>query len=117
MYGQVIASNPLREVYISPLISILDQISTCFLTTTVSLPKPLPLLTGLATLYIEKKQDARAIKLLTHLDSLIRSMEDEGQTIALASWSKSSEREGLSTSIDAFLKRKKGTAEEVCLYY
>ncbi|KAK5625112.1 hypothetical protein RRF57_000828 [Xylaria bambusicola] len=115
IYGHVIASNPLQEVYISPLAATLIQISSCFLTTAVSLPKPLSLLTSLATLCLEKKQDARAVKLLTHLDSLIRSMEDEGQTSALASWRNSNEREALSTLIGTLWGGKITTAEEVCL--
>ncbi|KAM0295064.1 hypothetical protein ACHAPM_011125 [Fusarium culmorum] len=49
VYGHVVASNPLEEIYISPIGATLEQIQSHFPGSKVSLPDPLTLLTGLAT--------------------------------------------------------------------
>ncbi|KAI6762305.1 hypothetical protein HG531_002858 [Fusarium graminearum] len=49
VYGHVVASNPLGEIYISPIGATLEQIQSHFPGFKVSLPDPLTLLTGLAT--------------------------------------------------------------------
>ncbi|EYB24177.1 hypothetical protein FG05_11657 [Fusarium graminearum] len=49
VYGHVVASNPLGEIYISPIGATLEQIQSHFPGSKVSLPDPLTLLTGLAT--------------------------------------------------------------------
>ncbi|KAI2611813.1 hypothetical protein GGR54DRAFT_339940 [Hypoxylon sp. NC1633] len=51
IYGHVIGSNPLGEIYISPLSSTLEQIKGFFPTHMVSLPDPRPLMAKLATHY------------------------------------------------------------------
>ncbi|CAG1959567.1 unnamed protein product [Fusarium graminearum] len=49
VYGHVVASNPLGEIYISPIGATLEQIQSHFPGSKVSLPDPLTILTGLAT--------------------------------------------------------------------
>lgn len=53
IYGHVVASNPLGEAYVVPLVAILAQIKEFFKTDDVSLPEPLPLLSRLTSFYFE----------------------------------------------------------------
>ncbi|CZT44162.1 uncharacterized protein RSE6_04296 [Rhynchosporium secalis] len=60
IYGHVIASNPLGEGYVVPLIATMGQIKEFFGTDDVSLPQPLPLLSRLTTFYFETLQRQNA---------------------------------------------------------
>ena len=51
IYGHVVASNLLGEVYVVPLVATLGQIKEFFRTDDVSLPEPLPLLSRLTEFY------------------------------------------------------------------
>lgn len=71
VYGHVVASNPLGEIYISPIGATLEQIQSHFPGSKVSLPDPLTLLTGLATFGHETI--GSTFQLLTYLDQLLQS--------------------------------------------
>ncbi|XMA13369.1 hypothetical protein WAI453_006160 [Rhynchosporium graminicola] len=60
IYGHVIASNPLGEGYVVPLIATMGQIKEFFGTDDASLPQPLPLLSRLTTFYFETLQRQNA---------------------------------------------------------
>ncbi|KAI1170937.1 hypothetical protein F4777DRAFT_567510 [Nemania sp. FL0916] len=100
VYGHVIASNPLGEVYISPLFSILHQIKSSFQNASVQFPEPIPLLARQASFFLETKQDNRADESLSLLHGLIQSTEVKGQMAQLRSWEASIEREILANSVD-----------------
>ncbi|KAI1204836.1 uncharacterized protein F4807DRAFT_445236 [Annulohypoxylon truncatum] len=65
IYGHVIGSNPLGEIYVSPLSLTLKQIENFFPELEVSLPEPMPLLAKSADHYM---QTLRAIETKTFPD-------------------------------------------------
>lgn len=85
VFGHVVGSNPLGEVYISPLESTMSQIMGLLETTHVSLAEPLPLLSGLATDHL-RGEDDYAFELLTYLDSLIQTTQQTSDWSSLESW-------------------------------
>lgn len=85
MYGHVVGSNPLGEVYVSPLESTMNQIMGLLETTHVSLPEPLPLLSGLVAHNLGKGDDY-AFELLSYLDGLIQTTQQTSDWSALESW-------------------------------
>ncbi|RSL89325.1 hypothetical protein CEP51_001272 [Fusarium floridanum] len=85
VFGHVVGSNPLGEVYVSPLEFTMNQIMDLMKTTHVSLPEPLQLLSGLATYYLEKGDDY-AFELLTYLDTLIQTTEQTLDRFFPESW-------------------------------
>ncbi|KAF5532738.1 ankyrin repeat domain-containing protein [Fusarium phyllophilum] len=103
VYGHVVASNPLGEICISPIGATLEQIQSNFPGSNVSLPDPLTLLTGLATFGHETI--GSTFQLLTYLDQLLQSKEDEQSWSSLLSWSVSNERKGLLELIDVVVGR------------
>ncbi|KAL2062848.1 hypothetical protein VTL71DRAFT_5920 [Oculimacula yallundae] len=60
VYGHVIASNPLGEAYVVPLVATLGQIKGFFKVDDVSLPEPLPLLSRLTGFYFKTAQEHSA---------------------------------------------------------
>ncbi|KAF5715467.1 ph domain-containing protein [Fusarium mundagurra] len=85
VFGHVVASNPLGEVYVSPLGATMSQIAGLLETTHVSLPEPLPLLTGLAS-YHFRKEDEYAFELLKYLDDCIQTTQQTSDWSSLESW-------------------------------
>lgn len=51
IYGHVVGSNPIGEVYVSPYSAIIDQIRTKFQTSTVTIPDPITTLSSLIQCY------------------------------------------------------------------
>ncbi|RSM09304.1 hypothetical protein CEP52_004155 [Fusarium oligoseptatum] len=91
VFGHVVGSNPLGEVYVSPLKATMNQIMGLMKTTNVSLPEPLPLLSGLATYHLEKGDDY-AFELLTYLDTLIQTTQQTPEWSSSESWALFSQR-------------------------
>ncbi|KAI8675927.1 PH-9 domain-containing protein [Fusarium keratoplasticum] len=85
VFGHVVGSNPLGEVYVSPLEATMNQIMGLLETTHVSLPEPLPLLSGLATYHLRKGDDY-AFELLNYLDGLIQTSQQTSDWSSLESW-------------------------------
>lgn len=94
VYGHVIGSNPLGDVYVSPLMTTINQIMGLLSTTHVALPEPLPLLTGLTTHHLRNNHDF-AFQLLKHLDNLIQTMQQVQDWSSLQSWSLCYQRDEL----------------------
>ncbi|KLP12055.1 uncharacterized protein FFB20_09249 [Fusarium fujikuroi] len=85
VFGHIVASNPLGEVYVSPLGATMSQIAGLLATTHVSLPEPLPLLTGLASYHLGKEDDY-AFELLKYLDECIQATQQTSDWSSLESW-------------------------------
>ena len=85
VFGHVVGSNPLGEVHVSPLEATMNQIMGLLETTHVSLPEPLPLLSGLATYHLGKGDDY-AFELLSYLDDLIQTSQQTLDWSSLESW-------------------------------
>ncbi len=47
MYGHVVASNPIGEVYVSPLATTMEEIKQSYPSLAVSLPRPAPMIQNL----------------------------------------------------------------------
>ncbi|RSL58806.1 hypothetical protein CEP54_007564 [Fusarium duplospermum] len=99
VFGHVVASNPLREVYVSPLEATMNQIMGFLETTHVSLPEPLPLLSGLAAHHLRKGDDY-AFELLNYLDDLLQTTARTPDMSLIDSWSLSNRRAVLSRAVD-----------------
>jgi hypothetical protein len=99
-----VASNPLGEIYISPMGATLEQVQSHFPRSKVSLPDPLTLLTGLASFGHETISST--FQLLTYLDQLLHSKENKQNWSSLLSWSVSNERKELLDLIDADVGRQ-----------
>ncbi|KAF5595320.1 PH domain-containing protein [Fusarium pseudocircinatum] len=103
VFGHVVASNPLGEVYVSPLGATMSQIAGLLETTHVSLPEPLPLLTGLAS-YHFKKEDDYAFELLKYLDDCIQATQQTSDWSSLESWALCYQRVELLEAVKASLR-------------
>ncbi|RSL69563.1 hypothetical protein CEP53_002197 [Fusarium sp. AF-6] len=103
VFGHVVASNPLREVYVSPLEATMNQIMGFLQTRHVSLPEPLPLLSGLAAHHLGKGNDY-AFELLNYLDGLLQTTARIPDMFLVDSWSLSSQRAVLLRAVDDSLR-------------
>ncbi|KAF9767738.1 hypothetical protein IL306_015054 [Fusarium sp. DS 682] len=106
VYGHVVASNPLGDVYVSPLGATMRQIAGLLATTHVSLPEPLPLLTGLASYYLEKG-DEYAFKVLKYLDDCIHANQQSSDWPSLESWALCYQRDELLKAVKHSLQAEK----------
>ncbi|RSL95486.1 hypothetical protein CDV31_013883 [Fusarium ambrosium] len=106
VFGHMVGSNPLGEVYVSPLEATMNQIMGLMKTTNVSLPEPLPLLNSLATYHLEKGDDY-AFELLTYLDTLIQTTQQTPEWSSSESWALFSQRLELLEAVRHSLKGSK----------
>lgn len=110
VYGHVVASNTIGNVYVSPLEDTIRQITILLATTHVSLPEPLPLLTGLSSYYLEKGDDY-AFQTLKYLDDCIHANQQSSDWPSLESWALCHQREELLKAVKNSLKVFKDPAK------
>lgn len=107
MYGHVIASNPLGEIYISPMASIIQQIKNELGAEEVILPEPLSAITKLTCHHMAQESDG-AFHLLEELNNLIGCTSRTSISRRDARcWERSAERKTLSSLASITLSRIK----------
>lgn len=101
VYGHVVASDPLGDVYIIPMKDTICQVERMFETKDVRLPDPLRLLTEFALLSLSQGEHSRAREAITALSDLVQQLCDSRQWNQLSHWVKTSaSRLALLTSSD-----------------
>ncbi|TIC95254.1 hypothetical protein CH35J_008006 [Colletotrichum higginsianum] len=70
IFGHVVASNPLGEVYVSPVIGLLDHLKARYRETQVRLPEPLRTLRDMIAFHVPRKNPALVDKLILHYAKL-----------------------------------------------
>lgn len=106
VFGHVAGSNPLGEVYVSPLEVTMKLIMGLLETTHVSLPEPLPLLSGLATYHLGKGDDY-AFEILSYLDGLIQTSQQTSDWSSMESWALCYQRLELLEAVRQSLRAEK----------
>ncbi|KAH6962307.1 hypothetical protein BKA56DRAFT_597531 [Ilyonectria sp. MPI-CAGE-AT-0026] len=88
LYGQVVALNPLGEVYISPFAAIMKQIQNRFSGAVVALSEPFPTLLDLILFHIQQHRNDIALELLEYLKGahLPDGSEDLGKAAIERFW-------------------------------
>ncbi|WQF83884.1 Putative ankyrin repeat-containing domain superfamily [Colletotrichum destructivum] len=70
IFGHVVASNPLGEVYVSPVIGLLDHLKARYRETQVRLPEPLSTLRDMIAFHALRKNPALVDRLIQHYAKL-----------------------------------------------
>ncbi|CAH0022772.1 unnamed protein product [Clonostachys rhizophaga] len=72
IYGHVVGSNPIGEIYISPYAAVLEQIQHRFPGSTVAIPEPISTLACLVDFYTMLVRDERSLESLRRLEEAYR---------------------------------------------
>lgn len=111
-YGHVVASNPLGEIYISPMTGAVNQIKESLSAGEVALPEPLHTMTKLACHYLEHQLD-EAFHILAELSELTKYSNRMGVSRRqIRSWERSTTRQILSQMASTALSQLRGAKAE-----